>query len=87
MSYETAKDRTAQEPPAHIELMKNLELVDYEPGSDAGNFRWPPRGNTLKRAIEERVTKEMVDYGGRRQFSVADLNGYVIAFTEAFAER
>ncbi len=63
VAYETAKDRTAQEPPPHIEIMKNLELVDYEPGSDAGNFRWPPRGYTLKRAIEERVTKEMVDYG------------------------
>ena len=63
VSYETAKDRTAQEPPPHIEIMKNLELVDYEPGSDAGNFRWPPRGYTLKRAIEERVIKEMVDYG------------------------
>ena len=43
--------------------MKQLELVDYEPGSDAGNFRWPPRGLTLKRAIEERVIAEMVDYG------------------------
>jgi len=63
MNYETAKDRTAQDPPPHIELMKQLELVDYEPGSDAGNFRWPPRGLTLKKAIEERVTQEMVDYG------------------------
>jgi len=63
MQYETAKDRTAQEPPPHIELMKQLELVDYEPGSDAGNFRWPPRGLTLKKAIEERVTAEMVEYG------------------------
>ncbi|MFW9963335.1 MAG: threonine--tRNA ligase [Candidatus Sifarchaeia archaeon] len=63
MQYETAKDRTAQEPPPHIELMKQLELVDYEPGSDAGNFRWPPRGLTLKKAIEERVLSEMVDYG------------------------
>ncbi len=63
VSYETAKDRTAQEPPAHIELMKSLELVDYEPGSDAGNFRWPPRGFTFKRAVEERVTREMVEYG------------------------
>ncbi|MFW9809446.1 MAG: threonine--tRNA ligase, partial [Candidatus Thorarchaeota archaeon] len=63
MRYETAKDRIAREPPAHIELMKQLELVDYEPGSDAGNFRWPPRGLTLKKAIEERVTAEMVDYG------------------------
>jgi threonyl-tRNA synthetase len=63
MQYETAKDRTAQEPPPHIELMKQLELVDYEPGSDAGNFRWPPKGLTLKRVIEERVTDEMVEYG------------------------
>ena len=63
VKYETAKDRTVHEPPAHIEIMKNLELVDYEPGSDAGNFRWPPRGLTLKKAIEERVTSEMIDYG------------------------
>ncbi|MFW9909589.1 MAG: threonine--tRNA ligase, partial [Candidatus Thorarchaeota archaeon] len=63
VAYETAKDRTAQEAPPHIEMMKNLELVDYEPGSDAGNFRWPPRGLTLKKAIEERVTAEMVEYG------------------------
>jgi threonyl-tRNA synthetase len=63
VNYETAKDRTAHEPPPHIDIMKQLELVDYEPGSDAGNFRWPPRGLTLKRVIEERVIKEMIDYG------------------------
>jgi threonyl-tRNA synthetase len=63
VNYETAKDRTAHDPPPHIDLMKNLELVDYEPGSDAGNFRWPPRGYTLKRAIEERIVQEMLDYG------------------------
>ncbi|MGY5870793.1 MAG: threonine--tRNA ligase [Candidatus Thorarchaeota archaeon] len=63
VNYETAKDRSVHDPPAHIEIMKNLELVDYEPGSDAGNFRWPPRGFTLKKAIEERVTTEMIDYG------------------------
>ncbi|TXT54611.1 MAG: Threonine--tRNA ligase [Candidatus Thorarchaeota archaeon] len=63
VNYETAKDRTAHDPPAHIDIMKQLELVDYEPGSDAGNFRWPSRGLTLKRAIEKRVTQEMVDYG------------------------
>ncbi len=63
VKYETDKDRTAHEPPPHIELMKNLELADYEPGSDAGNFRWPPRGLTLKKAVEERVIAEMLDYG------------------------
>jgi len=63
VNYETAKDRTVHDPPPHIEIMKKLELVDYEIGSDAGNFRWPPRGFTLKKAIEERVTAEMIDYG------------------------
>ncbi|MBD3158436.1 MAG: threonine--tRNA ligase [Candidatus Lokiarchaeota archaeon] len=63
VDYEIAKDRTAHEPPGHIDIMKDLELVDYEPGSDAGNFRWPPRGLTLKKAVEKRVTAEMVDYG------------------------
>ena len=63
VNYETAKDRSVHDPPPHIEIMKNLELVDYEVGSDAGNFRWPPRGFTLKKAIEERVTAEMIDYG------------------------
>ena len=63
VNYETAKDRSVHDPPPHIEIMKKLELVDYEPGSDAGNFRWPPRGFTLKKAIEERVTAEMIDYG------------------------
>ncbi|MFX1261016.1 MAG: threonine--tRNA ligase [Promethearchaeota archaeon] len=63
VKYETAKDRTASEPPPHIEMMQKLELVDYEPGSDPGNFRWPPRGLTLKKAVEERVLAEMLDYG------------------------
>jgi threonyl-tRNA synthetase len=63
VKYETAKDRTASDAPPHIEMMQKLELVDYEPGSDPGNFRWPPRGLTLKRAVEERVVAEMLDYG------------------------
>ncbi|MFX0054665.1 MAG: threonine--tRNA ligase [Promethearchaeota archaeon] len=63
VKYETAKDRTASEAPPHIEMMQKLELVDYEPGSDPGNFRWPPRGLTLKRAVEQRVLAEMLDYG------------------------
>ena len=33
------------------------------------------------------VVQEMIQYGERRQFSVADLNGYVISFTEPFEER
>lgn len=63
VSYETAKDRTFSEPPAHVEIMKNLELVDYEYGSDAGNFRILPRGFIVKQLIESHVIEMAAQYG------------------------
>lgn len=30
------------------------------------------------------VVQEVHDFGGRRQFSIADPNGYILAFSEAF---
>lgn len=63
ISYETAKDRTFSEPPAHVEVMKNLELVDYEVGSDAGNFRILPRGYIVKQLIESHVIDMAAQYG------------------------
>lgn len=61
--YETQKRRAADKPPAHVELMKRLELVDYEPASDAGNMRWYPMGWTMKRLIEDHVTNTLVNHG------------------------
>ena len=43
----------SEEPPAHIELMRRLELVDYEPTSDVGHFRFYPEGTLVKRLIED----------------------------------
>lgn len=31
------------------------------------------------------VVQELADFGGRRQFSVGELNGYILAFTEDFS--
>jgi len=62
--YEKAKDRTVDQTPPHIELMRKLELVDYEPGSDPGNFRYYPKGRMIKALLEEYVTKKILDYGG-----------------------
>lgn len=39
--------------PAHIKLMKRLELVDYEPASDVGHFRFYPKGALIKDSLEE----------------------------------
>ena len=64
VNYEMAKDRTSKSAPPHIELMQKLELVDYEPGSDPGNFRYYPKGRMVKSLLERYVTQEVQAYGG-----------------------
>lgn len=44
--------RPGEEPP-HIKLMRRLELVDYEPASDVGHFRFYPNGALIKSLLEE----------------------------------
>jgi threonyl-tRNA synthetase len=55
-----------QEMPPHVKLMKEMELVDYEPGSDPGNFRWYPKGQLVKRLLETRVSDLVQEAGGMR---------------------
>ena len=64
VNYEVKKDRVYHEDPPHIALMKSLELVDYEPASDAGHFRWYPKGAFIKRQLETAVTQVVHNYGG-----------------------
>ncbi len=62
-AYEMSKSRAADREPPHVELMRRLELVDYEPGSDPGNLRYYPKGRLVKGLLEELVTREVKDYG------------------------
>jgi threonyl-tRNA synthetase len=62
-AYEREGSRVAEDAPPHIKLMREQELVDYEPASDTGNLRWYPKGLTIKRLLEQRVTEMVVDYG------------------------
>ncbi|HWH08074.1 MAG TPA: threonine--tRNA ligase, partial [Candidatus Thermoplasmatota archaeon] len=55
-----------QEMPPHVKLMREMELVDYEPGSDPGNFRWYPKGQLIKRLLETHVSNIVADAGGMR---------------------
>ncbi|MGQ0536533.1 MAG: threonine--tRNA ligase [Methanobacteriota archaeon] len=64
--HETQGTRKAEEAPAHVRLMQELELVDYEPGSDPGNFRWYPKGQLIKRLLETHVSDLVASYGGVR---------------------
>jgi len=62
--YETSGTRVSDKAPPHIELMRRMELVDYEPGSDPGNLRWYPKGQLIKRLAEAYVSGLVVDHGG-----------------------
>ena len=62
--YEKSGTRVSDHPPPHIELMRRMELVDYEPGADPGNFRWYPKGQLIKRLAETYVSGLVADYGG-----------------------
>lgn len=62
-AYEREGNRTAEEAPPHIKLMREQELVDYEPASDAGNLRWYPKGLLIKRLLEEHIGRMVVEYG------------------------
>lgn len=61
--HEMAKSREAKEEPPHVKLMRRLELVDYEPGSDPGNFRFYPNGRLIKSLLELWVSKRAMNYG------------------------
>jgi threonyl-tRNA synthetase len=65
-NYESAKVRAASQEPPHVRIMQEQELVDYEPGSDSGNFRWYPKGQLIKRLLETHVSDIVQRYGGLR---------------------
>jgi threonyl-tRNA synthetase len=62
--YEMAKSRASKGEPPHIEMMQRLELVDYEPGSDPGNFRYYPKGKLIKGLLERYVNEWVKRTGG-----------------------
>ncbi|MDD1752777.1 MAG: threonine--tRNA ligase [Methanotrichaceae archaeon] len=61
--YEIAKSRAVDAVPPHVELMRRLELVDYEPGSDSGNMRYYPKGRLIKGLLENYVLDKATDMG------------------------
>jgi len=62
-AYEREGTRLVEEAPPHIKLMREHELVDYEPASDSGNLRWYPKGLLVKRLLEQHVTRMVSHYG------------------------
>ncbi|MGC8816280.1 MAG: threonine--tRNA ligase [Candidatus Hadarchaeum sp.] len=52
--------------PAHIKLMRRLELVDYEPASDTGHFRFYPNGALVKGLLEDFAAQIAAEIGAVR---------------------
>lgn len=63
VNYEMMKSRIVDKEPPHIKLMRRLELVEYEEGSDPGNFRYMPKGKLVKSLLEDFVTRKTIEYG------------------------
>jgi threonyl-tRNA synthetase len=61
--YEMAKVREVKKAPPHVKLMRRLELVDHEAGSDSGNLRYYPKGRLVKGLLEEYVDRKSAEYG------------------------
>jgi threonyl-tRNA synthetase len=58
--------RKPGEEPAHVKLMRRLELVDYEPASDTGHFRFYPNGALIKGLLEDLATQLAEELGASR---------------------
>ncbi|MFQ6121167.1 MAG: threonine--tRNA ligase, partial [Methanosarcinales archaeon] len=55
VNYEISKSRAVDRTPPHVDLMRRLEIADYEPGSDSGNMRYYPKGRLIKSLLENYV--------------------------------
>lgn len=62
-SYEIAKSRAVDKAPPHVELMRRLEIADYESSSDPGNMRFYPKGRLIKSLLENYVLNRSIEYG------------------------
>lgn len=62
--YERSGTRKAIGEPPHVKMMQSQELVDYEPASDSGNFRWYPKGRMIKGLLEQHINNMVRDIGG-----------------------
>jgi len=49
--------------PVHISVMKELELIDFDPNSDKGIFRWYSKGMIMRNLMKNYIEDRLIDYG------------------------
>ena len=58
----TRRDDLGEEP-AHLKVMKEFELTDFEKNTDAGNLRWYTKGVIIKNLIKNYLDEKLIDFG------------------------
>ncbi|MFX1379203.1 MAG: threonine--tRNA ligase [Promethearchaeota archaeon] len=49
--------------PVHIKIMREFELADFDPNTDAGNLRWYTKGVIMKNLIKNFIEDRLIDFG------------------------
>ncbi|AVB76039.1 threonine--tRNA ligase [Methanococcus maripaludis] len=61
---EIKEEATERGEPPHVKYIKEKEICDYEPSSDAGHFRWYPKGKLIRDLLSDYVYNLVVERGG-----------------------
>ncbi len=64
--HEMAKSREVKEQPPHVDLMRKLELADYESASDPGNMRYYPKGELMRALIQDWTDSNVIEEGAMK---------------------
>jgi threonyl-tRNA synthetase len=86
---EEVKGQPSEKPPS-IDIMRKLELVDYEPASEPGMFRYYPNGALIKDLLEKWISEIVIDELGAMKIDTPilynwdepDIRSQAIAFRE-----
>jgi len=63
MGIKHEKKSKETEPP-HVKFITEKEICDYEPSSDAGHFRWYPKGKLIRDLLQDYVYNMVVENNG-----------------------
>lgn len=78
-------------PPPSIQLMRRLELIDYEPASDSGHFRFYPNGALILKLLEDWAEEIAINRFGAMQIETPILYDWnhsaIRSQAESFHER
>jgi len=58
------KEKNSDEEPPHVKYIREKEICDYEPSSDAGHFRWYPKGKLIRDLLSDYVYNIVIENGG-----------------------